>query len=118
MKNNTTTTLIAAVGERGTDPKLTITDIESLAAQIGGTVNAYQLDKGIAVLYNRDAQTEMLIDPYNLQGGVIALCGVDSGKPVSLVSVKQLAKYNKVFKAPRTAAKTTTKGGEVGEDSL
>lgn len=114
--NNTTTALLAAIGERGTEATLAAIDFDAIKAQIGGTVNAVRLDKSdVAVFYNRDAQTAMVIDGYDLQG-TLALCGIDkSGNPVSLATVKQVTKYAKVFKAqPKSSGQLNiTDGKEV-----
>ena len=105
--------ILSAVGAKGTDATFTQADFETLKAQIGGTVRAYRLDQSTVILYDSDRQTTMFLNEQNLVG-TLALCGVDrADSPVSL-TVRQVAKYGKIFKAPRAAKNNAEKGGCLG----
>ena len=100
-----TTTILAAVGEKGTNPSFSTISHSDFFNKIGGTVKGIALSKSTAIFFDINRQGTVLLDPANLTG-ILALCGVDSnGNPTSLADLKQATKYAKLFRKNNKAKK-------------
>jgi hypothetical protein len=94
--------IIAMVGDKSTEPILTLDTLDNLKALTNGITKGITLENSVIIFYNDTIQGETIINPQNLSGTLV-ICGVDGrNNPTSLTSLKQITKYAKLLRKPRT----------------